>query len=194
MISAVVLASKNAPRPEAQDSFLPLHGKPALQWILESALAAKVAEVICVTDDLTAARREIKLADDRLFWHWAPASRARSASVIAGLWASHPQSDGVMFFSSDQPMIRKELIDSLIAKFEQGAASIVAASIAGQPRKPILLRRKLFPELLKLTGDDGVSSLIPKHPPDTALVDWRDEAPNQDGERQRAAERIKERV
>lgn len=194
MISAVVLATASARRTEDHDSFSPLHGKPALQSTLEIALSARVAEVICVTDDLAAARREIKLADDRLFWHWAPSSRARSASVIAGLWASHPQSAGVMFISGEQPTIRKELIDSLIAKFESDPASIVAASLAGQPREPILVRRRLFPELLKLTGDEGVSSLIAKHPTDTALVDGRDETPNQDGERRRVAERIKERV
>ena len=194
MISAVVLAAVDARKTGVQNLSLRLDDKPVLQWVLESALASDVAEVICVTDDLAAARREIKLVDSRLFWHWNPAaSRGQSTSVIAGLWASHPQSDGVLFLAGDQ-LVRKDLINSLIVKFEQSPASIVTAPFAAERHEPILFRRGLFPELLKLTGDIGASSLLEKHAKETALVDWQDENPYVNSARQRASERLKERI
>ena len=153
-----------------------------LRWILENVLASEADEVICVTDDLAAARREILLADSRLIWHFnSTAVRGQSTSVIAGLWASHPESDGVMLVAGELPLVRKELINALIARFENSPASIIVGSSSEQPTHPMLFRRELYPELLRLTGDDRGLSLIRKYSEKTALVDWQEEygsAPN----------------
>jgi CTP:molybdopterin cytidylyltransferase MocA len=66
-----------------------------LSLLLQCVLAANVDEVICVTDDLSSARREVKLSERRLFWYQnSAASRELSSSVIAALWASDPRSAG----------------------------------------------------------------------------------------------------
>ena len=44
-----------------QKLLLPLRGKPVLQWVLESALAADLHEIVCVVHDLSAVRRRISL-------------------------------------------------------------------------------------------------------------------------------------
>ena len=145
MISSVILATGRADR-------MGEHG--LLQWVLESALASDLHEIICVVRDLEAVRRRISLSDERLYWLTNPAAdQGQSSSVIAGLWAIDPKSDGALFLSGDQPMIRPELINSLVEHFENTNALIVAPSFRGQTRNPILFRRDLFPELLQLTGD-----------------------------------------
>src|SRR5919107_1683649 len=121
MISAVVLAAGRAERMGEQKLLLPLNEKPVLQWVLESALASRVHEVICVV--------------------------------------------------GDQPLVRKDLLDALIQRFEQSSALIVAPSFRGQARNPVLFRRELFPELLKLKGDRGGRLLIQKYKARTDLVD-----------------------
>src|SRR5688572_24483688 len=97
-ISAVVLAAGRAERMGEEKLLLPLGGKPVLQRVLESALASDVHEVICVVRDLAPIRRQISLSDDRLCWlvNYA-ADRGQSTSVIAGLWAIDPQSNGALF-------------------------------------------------------------------------------------------------
>jgi molybdenum cofactor cytidylyltransferase len=176
MISAVILAAGRAERMGEPKLFLPLGGKPVLQWVLESALAADFHEVICVSRELESARRQIDIADDRLFWlrNYA-ADRGQSTSVIAGLWAVNAASDGVMFLCGDQPLIRPELMDALIEKFDDSAAWIVAPKFKGEVHNPILFHRKLFPELLQLTGDRGGRFLLDKHKRKTVLVDWPEE-------------------
>ena len=72
-------------------------------------------------------------------------------------------------------MIRPELINSLLERFENSNALIVAPSFQGQPCNPILFRRDLFPELLQLTGDRDGRELIEKYRKKTALVEWNDE-------------------
>ena len=156
MISAVVLAAGRAQSLGEEKVLLPLRGKPVLQWVLESALASDLDEIVCVTRELATARRQLNLSDERLLWltNYA-ADRGQSTSVISGLWATNPKSEGVMFLVGDQPLIRKELINSLIEKFRTGSAWIVAPSFNGEPRNPVLFRRNLFPELLQLSGDRG---------------------------------------
>jgi molybdenum cofactor cytidylyltransferase len=193
MISAVVMAAGRAERMGEPKLFLPLGGKPALQWVLECALASNLDEIICVARDLAPVRRQIKLADERLFWllHYG-ADAGESTSLIAGLWASHPESDGCMFLLGDQPLIRKELINSLIEKFDQSSALIVAPKYKGQARNPVLFRRELFPDLLTLTGDRGGRALLEKHRKKAALIEWKEEAPFLDIDGAENYERLKE--
>src|SRR6185503_1082701 len=101
MISAVILAV-GCDRQQSPRSLDPA----PLQLILEGVLASNIDEVVCLTDDLTPARRDIRLSDRRLSWYLSPAGpQGRSASVIAGLWASNPSSDGVMFVSCEPPVV-----------------------------------------------------------------------------------------
>ena len=178
MISAVILAAGRAERMGEQKLFLPLGGKPVLQWVLESALASDLDEIVCVTRDFAPVRRQITLTDERLFWllNYA-ADRGQSTSVIAGLWAANQDCDGVMFMVGDQPLISKELINALIDKFDDDSALIVAPKFNGEPRNPVVFRRQLFPELLKLTGDRGGRALLEKHRRKTALIEWSEEQP-----------------
>jgi molybdenum cofactor cytidylyltransferase len=181
MVSAVVLAAGRAERMGEQKLLLPIGGKPVLQLVLESALAAGLHEVICVVRDLGAIRQQISLAGERLYWllNYA-ADRGQSTSVIAGLWAIDPKSDGALFLVGDQPMVSSELIDAMIDRFDNSPAWIVAPSCKGETRNPILFRRNLFPELLQLTGDRSGRMLIEKHHNQTALVEWDDEVPFMD--------------
>jgi len=193
MISAVILAAGRAERMGEPKLFLPLGEKPVLQWVLESALESDLDEVICVTRELSSARRQINIVDERLFWllNYA-ADRGQSTSVIAGLWAVNAAADGVMFLCGDQPMVRAELINALIEKFDDSSAWIVAPSFKGEARNPILFRRKLFPELLQLTGDRGGRPLLDKHKRKTALLEWPDELPFLDIDVREDYERLKQ--
>ncbi len=193
MISAVVLAAGRAERMGEQKLLLPLNDKPVLQWVLESALSSSLQEVTCVVRDLKPVRQRITLAHDRLHWlvNYA-ADRGQSTSVIAGLWAIDPRSEGALFLVGDQPLVRKDLIDALIERFEQSSALIVAPSFKGQARNPVLFRRELFPELLKLTGDRGGRLLIEKYKSGTDLVEWHQEMPFMDIDVREDYERLKE--
>jgi molybdenum cofactor cytidylyltransferase len=193
MISAVVLAAGSARRMGGQKLLLPLRGKPVLQWVLERVVASDVSETICVVRDLESLQTQISLTDERFFWlvNYG-ADRGQSASVIAGLWAIDPNSEGALFVVGDQPMIRRELINALIRRFENTTALIVAPMHKGQTRNPVLFRRDLFPELLDLSGDRGGRALIEKHKDRTEIVEWHDELSFLDLDVREDYERLKE--
>jgi len=193
MVSAIVFAAGKSERAAEQESLLPLDGKPALQWVLEGALASDLREVICVVRNLDAARRNISLTNERFFWlvNYG-ADGAQSSSLRAGLWAIDPNSDGALLLAGDQPFVRGELIDALIERFENSAALIVAPTYRGQTKNPVLVRRDLFPELLKLTGEQGGRPLIEKYRDQTELIPWQDEAPFREIDARAVQEREKE--
>jgi molybdenum cofactor cytidylyltransferase len=68
---------------------------------------------------------------------------------------------------------------------------IVAPKFNGEARNPVLFRRELFPELLKLTGDRGGRALLEKHRKKTTLVEWPDELPFLDIDLPEDYERLK---
>lgn len=176
MISAVILATGPEQSAAEPKVFLPLKGKPVLQWVLETALAANLAEIICVTCELRSVRKQIHLVDERLFWIAdADDNRGPNPGVISGLWATHPKSDGVLFLGGDQPLVRTGLINTLLARFRESGAWIVAPSFRGKARNPLLFHRELFPELLRLSGKRTPRSVLRKHRSKAVLVECSDE-------------------
>lgn len=178
MISGIVLAAGAAQRMGQQKLLLPLEDKPVLQWTLEAALSSELDEVVCVVRESNEEQRKIAFRHDKLRWiSNENASQGQSTSVIAGLKAVSPESDGALFLVGDQPMVTPDLINSLIELFRKKAVLIVAPTFEGQTRNPVLFHKTLFPELLQLTGDRGGRGLIHKYKERLTLLDWKDEAP-----------------
>lgn len=178
MISGIVLAAGESKRMGQDKLFLDFRGKPVLAWVLEAALASGLGEVICVVRELERVEKKIPLRSRKLRWVVnEEASKGQSTSIIAGLKAISPQSDGALFIVGDQPLIKKELIDGLVALFARTGAAVAAPTYQGETRNPVLFHRELFPELLKLTGDRGGKNLIEKHKDRAAFLEWHEESP-----------------
>ena len=176
MISGIVLAAGAAERMGRQKLLLDLKGKPVLQWTLEAALGSKLDEVVCVVRHLKEIQQTISLKHRKLRWVTnEKAAEGQSTSIIAGLKAVSPGSEAAVFLVGDQPLVKPDLITGLIDLFLQNDPSIVAPSLQGQARNPVLFHKDLFPELLQLTGDRGGRGLIDKHRPRLALLEWKDE-------------------
>ena len=192
MISGIILAAGAAERMGRQKLLLNLNGKPVLQWVLEAALSSELDEVVCVVRELKEIQQGISLKHEKLGWAVNErAAEGQSTSVIAGLKAINPQSEAALFIVGDQPLVKRDLIDGLMDLFRKTAALIVAPTFQGQTRNPVLFRKDLFPEFLKLTGDRGGRRLIETYRDKIALLDWKDEAPFLDVDRWEDYERLK---
>lgn len=156
-LGAVLMASGAGRRFGGNKLLHPVDGVP----MIERAMTAVPAELLdracvvsCYPDILT-------LAGER---GYVPvpnpdAAQGQSASVRLGL-AALTDMDGVLFCVCDQPWLRRDSVERLLADFAAHPDCICALSWRGERGSPAVFPRELFPELLALTGDRGGGGVI----------------------------------
>ena len=98
--------------------------------------------------------------------------KGMSASLKAALEATGPDHEYAMVLLPDMPDIDEHDIEMVLAAVsrEQNALIWRGATDGGQPGHPIVFRKSLFPELMKVAGDQGGSSVVKKYKKETVLV------------------------
>lgn len=160
MISGIILAAGGSARLGRPKQLLPLAGEPLLSHALRHAAASTLDEVVLV---LGHRAPEIAAAVGR----WGQRvvvndgyAAGQSGSLRAGLAAIDPASEAVLFLLGDQPEVGPATIDAVLAAFRSSGAPIVIPTYGGEPGNPILFRRNLFPDLARLTGDEGARGIV----------------------------------
>lgn len=90
------------------------------------------------------------------------ANEGRAASVRLGLERLMDM-DGVLFAVCDQPWLRRESVEKLLADFSAHPDSVCALSSEGRRGNPVVFPSTLFPELLALSGEEGGGKVIKAH-------------------------------
>lgn len=184
MIAGVLLAAGASRRLGRPKQLLPLGGRPLLAHALGNALASGLDEVVVVLGHEADAIRTA-LAPDLA----APRSRVvvnpryaegQATSVAAGVVALPPETEAALFLLGDQPGVRPETIDAVLAAFRAEPAPIVAPTYGGRIGNPVLFRRDLFSALTGLTGDEGARRLLRARPGDVRRVETGLPAPPPD--------------
>ena len=98
------------------------------------------------------------------------AAQGQSASVRLGL-SRLMDLDGVMFCVCDQPWLRRDSVERLLADFATHPDCICALGWKGERGSPVVFPKELFPELLALTGDRGGGGVVQAHQNRLRLVE-----------------------
>lgn len=152
-------------------------GRPLVRAIVETALAARLDEVIVVTGSAGGAVAAA-LAD--LPVRIAPNPRAasgQSTSLCAGIAALSPGVAAAVILLGDQPFVTASIIEALVRVWRDERAPIVAPVFAGTRGNPVLFDRSLFAELLTIEGDQGARGVITRNPARVRFVHFDDDRP-----------------
>ncbi|MHB1708169.1 MAG: nucleotidyltransferase family protein [Thermoplasmataceae archaeon] len=156
-VCAVILAAGFSTRFGSNKLIMDVGGKPIISHAVESALgssADRVAVVIPVGSTMrTYISTSVTLITNAL------RDKGISSSIAAAVEYFKESADAIMFMVADQPMIDTCTLDKILSIFRQNPSFIVASSVDGDVRNPVIFPKKYFEVLLQLTGDSGAKSV-----------------------------------
>jgi len=85
------------------------------------------------------------------------------SSLQAALRSVPDDTDAILMCLVDQPFVKTETVDSLIAAFRRTSAPIVLPTYKGKRGHPVLFARPLFEELLAAPLDIGARHVVRTH-------------------------------
>lgn len=176
MIAGLLLAAGEGTRFGADKLLAPLLGQSVLRRSA-ATLAAEVDVLVVVVPSPAAARvAEVRPFGARVVEH--PGSRAGMASSLqAGLAALGADVDAAVVALADQPLVRRDVIRALVARWRTGGASAVAPRYRNGQGNPVLFSRAVFPALARLEGDAGARALLQSLGRAVALLPVDDDIP-----------------
>lgn len=161
-VAGLVLAAGSSTRMGAGNKLLQeVRGEPLLRHAVKAQLAARTAPVIVVTGHQQDEVRAALSGLDVDFVHNPSYGEGLATSLKAGLAALPAKVAGVVVSLGDMPNVTAGVIDRLAQAFaDRPEALAVVPTLLGQRGNPVLLARGLFPEVAKLSGDQGARRLI----------------------------------
>jgi CTP:molybdopterin cytidylyltransferase MocA len=154
MVWAVVLAAGASSR----------FGSPKQRLLLEPVLEGVRASSV---DDLLVVTGAHELESPARTVHCSDWKRGPGASLRCGLAALPDEVEAALVVLADGPDLEPEAIDRVIARWRTEPAPVVAAAYGGTRLHPVLLDRRIWPEV----PDEGARTL------DAVLVSCDDLSP-----------------
>ncbi|MGH9753336.1 MAG: nucleotidyltransferase family protein [Blastocatellia bacterium] len=122
--------------------------------------------------------------------------RGMLSSVKTGLAMISPNADAALIALVDQPMITKEIIDTLIDAFIAGGKGVALPTYEGKRGHPVIIAAKYFEEIMRLDEDspEGLRQFIDQRRNDTLEVPVATAAVIEDIDLPEDYERLSKRV
>jgi molybdenum cofactor cytidylyltransferase len=157
---------------------LKLGGKFLLEWVLEAALASRLAGVVLVLGHEQeqiqqklgsgAGRSRLQIiVNDRY-------REGQAYSLRAGLSAVQQQFCSAMFLLGDQPRVQTATIDYLLNCFGKSQKSICVPVYRRIRGNPTIFDRSMYGKLMAIEGDVGARNVIREHPQRVLTVEVDD--------------------
>jgi molybdenum cofactor cytidylyltransferase len=162
-VGAVILAAGASTRMGRPKQLLPLGGTTLLARAIENVRSAGLAEVVLVLGaSAEAIRRQLpkslptglKVVINQAY------AQGMASSLREGLSALDPQCSAALIVLGDQPLVRPQTLQQIMAGYHRSGAQIVIPTHQGKRGNPVLLGRAVFPEAMALQGDTGCRAIF----------------------------------
>ena len=162
-VSAVVLAAGMSRRMGTPKQLLRMDGKTVLERTLESVRASNVGEIVLVLGHAAGSIEKAISTDRMKVVHNQDFQQGMGTSLRAGLAAVDAEASAALIVLADQPFVRAETLNRLIACHQESRPEIIIPLYKGFRGNPVLLDRSVFPELKELRGDVGCRAIFGSH-------------------------------
>jgi molybdenum cofactor cytidylyltransferase len=162
-IAAIILAAGQSSRMGQHKLLLPFFGKPLVLYVVDQTTAAGFDEVLVVVGYHAEAVRALLTDRPVRLIENPDYAQGQSTSMRAGIVALPPHIDAAMILLGDQPLVDPALLKRLMHAWQDTAKPIIVPFYGGQRGNPVLFARAIFPELLRVTGDQGGREILQRH-------------------------------
>lgn len=173
MISGILLAAGESSR--MQGAF-----KPLLKWGKRTVIGecvhqmrnSQLAEIFVVLGHREMEIRQSLAGAGVQYAINEDYQRGMLSSIKTGLALLSPNEDAALIALVDQPMVTKEIINSLIDAFSVGEKGIVLPTYRGKHGHPVVVAAKYFDDIMQLdeNSSEGMRGFIVEHRNDTLEV------------------------
>lgn len=167
-LGCIVMAAGNARRYGDNKLAAGLEGRSLILRALEAVPAEVFHQITVVSQypeilDLTEQFRFSPVRNEHPDW-------GISHTIRLGL-ETLGDCGGAMFLVSDQPLLRRESVQALVALWRSQPEKIAALAHGGVRGNPCLFPARFFPELQALREDHGGNAVIRRHKEDLILLE-----------------------
>jgi molybdenum cofactor cytidylyltransferase len=162
-VAAVVLAAGMSRRMGTPKQLLRLAGETILARTLRNVRASEVSEIVLVLGHAAySVEKEISSEGMKVVRN-QDYQQGMGSSLRAGLAAVDDGMSAALIVLGDQPFVRAETFNQLIACHQESNPQITIPIYKGFRGNPVLLDRSVFAELQGLTGDIGCRAIFGNH-------------------------------
>jgi len=161
-IKALVLAAGYSSRMKRNKMLLPFAGSTVIENTVGKFLQSQVDGVALVVGSEgekiqhILASYPVQLIDNPRF------AQGMSSSVQEGVRVLKEDAElaGIMIIPGDMPLIKKETVNAILARFEETSFPIIIPVYHGKRGHPVLFAKSLFPQLMEVSGDVGAREVV----------------------------------
>jgi molybdenum cofactor cytidylyltransferase len=166
-VVGVVLAAGASSRFGSPKLLAALDGRPVLQHVLDTLAAGGPRDVVVVLgSDSAAIEARVRWRSERRVVNPRPGD-GLSSSLRIGLDAAaeDPAADAVLIVLGDQPFLRPDAVEAVLAMAGSTDRPIVRARYPDDDApNPVLVRRAAWTLAAGISGDRGLGPLLAEHP------------------------------
>lgn len=157
-VSAIILAAGSGKRVGTPKLKLKIGEEYFVNLIITKLKSAGIENIVCVirNDDEEWFKQNAKPVQRII--NYKPES-GMIHSVMLGI-NQLKESDGVLIFPVDHPLVQTETVKILINTFEENNTSIIKPFINDLSGHPILIPNKLFDAILQNNADNNLNNII----------------------------------
>jgi len=167
MMTAVVPAAGMSVRMGRNKLLMHFHGKSLVEHAVDTLIASEIDEIIVVLGHESEAVRNRLEGRPVRFVENPDYREGLATSVRAGIKIVSPDTDGIMIYLADQPLLEPAEINLLVhafARAKDAAKRIVVPFFGGQRGNPVILDQSFREMVSDITGDVGCRRIIKTHP------------------------------
>lgn len=165
---AVIPAAGHSRRMGRAKLLLPVGGRTVIARILGLLRRPEITEtvVVCRPDDEALRKAVVESGATPLLPSVPPAEMRQSVELalrsIAERHTPAPD-DGWLLAPADHPLLDRDLLTQLLARWEQGDCRILIPTCGGRRGHPVLFRWNLAADVFSLASDVGLNQLVRQH-------------------------------